>query len=323
MRAVLIVWLFAMAALPAAGQEAVPSLRTAWGAPDLQGTWSTSTTTPMQRPRPLAGREFLTGQEAADYARAVVEGRDVDKNRQPGTLRDVTGSHDNYWFDNGDTYIPTLRTSLIIDPKDGRIPPRTPDGQAREAKAIPYSGFHDGRSVDSWADRGLWERCITRGLPGVMLPTVYNNHYQIFQTPDYVAILHEMIHDARIIPLDNRPHLAAGIRQWMGDSVGHWEGDVLVVDTTNFSNRTDFYGAEERLHLIERFRRASPDILVYQATFDDPSTFVQPWTFELPVRRIAGRMYEYACHEGNLSMTHVLAGSRAKEQQDAAGKAPH
>lgn len=320
MRTVLGVWLVAVAALSAAGPQPVPALRTAWGAPDLQGVWSTSTVTPMQRPREFQGREFLSEQEAAEYARIIVDRRDVDKNRQPGTDWDVTGSHNNHWFDRGNTYIPTRRTSLIIDPKDGRIPARTPEGQAREAKTIPYSGFQDPRLIDSWLDRGLWERCITRGLPGVMLPTVYNNHYQIFQTPDYVVILHEMIHDARVIPLDNRPHLSARIRQWMGDSVGHWEGETLVVDIANFSSKTNFYGAEEQLHIVERFRRDGPDRLVYQATIDDPSTFVQPWTFELPVMRVTGRIYEYACHEGNVSMANVLEGSRAKERQAAPAK---
>jgi hypothetical protein len=179
---------------------------------------------------------------------------------------------------------------------------------------IPYSGFQDGRILGSWLDRGLWERCITRGVPDVMLPTAYNNNYQIFQTPTTVAILAEMIHDARIIPIDGRPHPGPSISQWMGNSIGHWEGDTLVVDTTNFTDKTSFRGAGETLHLTERFKRVSADTLDYQVTIDDPKTFTRPWTVDLPARRTEGPIYEYACHEGNYAMTNALSASRAAEK---------
>jgi hypothetical protein len=321
MQTLLTGWLVVLASFSAVGQVPAPAPRTPWGAPDLQGTWTTSTTTPMQRPAVFAGREFLTEQEAAEYAYAIVQQRDVDRVRQPGTEWDVTSAHNNYWFDRGTTYIATRRTSLIVDPKDGRIPARTPAGAAREARTIPYSGFQDPRLFDSWLDKGLWERCITRGLPGAMLPAVYNNYLRIFQTPDHVAIHHEIM-DVRLIPLDNRPHVSDGLRQWMGHSVGHWEGDTLIVDTRNFTSKTNFMGAEEGLHLIERFRRDGTDSLVYQATLDDPDTFTRPWTFELPIRRVVGPVYEYACHEGNKAMAHMLSGARARERDAASKPAP-
>ena len=166
---------------------------------------------------------------------------------------------------------PTRRTSLIVDPPDGKVPALTPEGQARAAAAIPNSGFQDSRNTASWVERGLWERCITRGLPSVMLPGAYNNNYQIVQSPGAVVILAEMIHDARVIPLDQRPHLPSNIRQWMGDSRGRWEGDTLVVDTTNFSEQSIYRGSAERLHLVERFTRVDADMLNYEVTIDDPS----------------------------------------------------
>jgi hypothetical protein len=314
----------AAAARPQAAAAAkpanAPARRTPWGAPDLQGLWSTATVTPMERPKELEGKEFLTPEEAADFAKRAVQNRNVDENRDRGSNRDVTGAYNNAWFDYGTQYIRTRRTSLVTDPRDGHIPPLTPAARDRVAHWIPSSGYQDSRNLDSWLDRGLWERCITRGVPEGMLPTAYNNHYRIFQTPDYVAIEMEMIHDARIIPLDGRPHPSADVRQWMGHSVGHWDGDTLVIDTTNFTDKTNFRGAGRNLHLVERIRREQPDLLIYEATIDDPTAFTRPWTFQIPVTPAEGEMYEYACHEGNLSMAHVLAGSRAKEKSEAEAK---
>jgi hypothetical protein len=303
---------------PKTAAKAPKGLRTAWGAPDLQGVWSVSTTTPMERPAELADKAFLTPEEAAAWSKKVIENRNTDKRRQGSA--DVTAAYNDAWYDYGTKFGKNLRTSLIIDPPNGRMPPLTPDGQKRAAATIPVSGFQDNRLLDSWLDRGVWERCITRGVPDVMLPTAYNNNYRIVQTPDTVAILTEMIHDVRIIPLDGRPHLDPNVRQWMGNSIGHWEGDTLVVDVRNFTEKTSFRGSRENLHVTERFTRTAPDLLTYQVTIDDPTTFTKPWTIEMPANLSDGAMYEYACHEGNLSMEHALSGSRAAEkaQKEAA-----
>jgi hypothetical protein len=291
------------------------TLRTSWGAPDLQGVWSTATTTPMERPAELAGKEFLTAEEAAEWSKRMITQRDTDRRREGNA--DVTAAYNNAWYDYGTKAVPTRRTSLVVDPRDGRVPALTPEGQKRAASAIPNSGFQDQRILGSWLDRGLWERCITRGVPDVMLPTAYNNNYQIFQTPDTVAILAEMIHDVRIIPLDGRPALGSGIRQWMGSSRGHWEGNTLVVNTTNFTDKTSFRGSGENLRLIERFTRVSRDLLKYEVTVEDSTTFAKPWTIEIPATPTDGKIFEYACHEGNYAMVHALAGSRAKEAEEA------
>ena len=298
--------------------------RTSWGHPDLQGVWSTATVTPFERPRDLADKEFITEEEEAAYAKKIADARNVDLQRQLGKNSDVTSAYNEAWYDRGTKVISTRRTSLVIDPRDGRIPPLTPEGQARAARAIPQSGIQEFRIVDSWMDRGIWERCITRGVPDVMLPTAYNNNYRILQTKDTVAILAEMIHDARIIPLDGTPHLPSGIRQWMGDSRGHWEGDTLVVDTANFTSKTTFRGSSENLHLTERFTRTDKDTLVYRVTVEDPTTFTRPWTIEMPAVRMDADIYEYACHEGNYGLRNLLSASRAAERQaaEAAAKAP-
>jgi hypothetical protein len=268
----------------------------------------------MERPAEFAGKEFLTPQEADEWSKKTVENRNADRRKQGAA--DLTAAYNNAWYDWGTKHASTLRSSLVIDPPDGKIPPLTSEGQQRLRSAIPTSGFQEGlRIFNSWLDRGLWERCITRGLPDIMMPTAYNNNYQIFQTRDYVAILAEMIHDVRLIPLDGRTHVDRSVRQWMGHSIGRWEGDTLIVDTTNFTNKTNFRGAGENLHLTERLTRVAPDLLRYQATIDDPTTFAKPWTFEIPATPAEGRIYEYACHEGNSSMLHALSGSRVVEKE--------
>jgi hypothetical protein len=191
----------------------------------------------------------------------------------------------------------------------------TPEAQQRAAAAA--EARKQRGPADHPEDRNLWERCITRGMPTVMLPQVYNGHYEIIQTSDHVVILAEMIHDARIIPIDGRRHLPATIRQLLGDSIGWWEGDTLVVETTNFTNKTNYRGAGEQLRLVERFTRAAPDILTYRVTIDDPATFTRPWTVELPVVRSDGPIYEYACHEANYGLEGILRGHRAEEQRAA------
>lgn len=307
---------------PAKPQNASSELRTPWGAPDLQGIWSSATVTPLERPEEFADKPVLTEAEAAAFSERAVTQRNVDAARQQGSNRDVTSAYNNFWYDRGSDVVGTRRTSLIVDPPDGRVPPLTRDGQQRTSRAIPISGDQDGTViVDSWLDRGLWERCITRGVPNVMLPGAYNNNYQILQSSDYVVILAEMIHDARIIPLDGRPHLNSNVRQWMGDSRGRWEGTTLVVDTTNFTDKTNYRGSAENLHLVERFTRVDANTLNYEVTIEDPTTFVRPWTIALPATATDGQMYEYACHEGNYGMSNLLSGSRAKERElEAAGK---
>jgi len=288
--------------------------RLAWGHPDLQAVWSTATITPLERPAELAGKEFFTKEEAAEYERRTLERTNRDR-RDGGADADVARAYNDFWWDSGTRVVPTRRTSLIIDPPDGRVPPLTPEAQKRQADLAEARKARG--PADNPEDRNLWERCLTRGMPTVMLPQVYNNNYQIVQTPDYVVILAEMIHDARVIPLDGRPHLPGHLRFWMGHSVGHWEGETLVIDTTNFTDKTNYRGSTGNLRLVERLTRTAPDVLLSQVTVDDPTTFTRPWTIELPARRSAGAIYEYACHEGNYGLEGILRGHRAEEKRAA------
>ena len=296
---------------PALGQS-VP--RTSWGHPDLQGTWSTATITPFERPAELAGKEFFTREEAAEFERLTLERENRD--RRDGTAEaDVARAYNDFWWDRGTRVVPTRRTSLVVDPTDGRVPAFTSEAQQRLAVAAEIRKQRG--PADHPEDRSLWERCIARGVPTVMLPQPYNNNYEIIQTADHVVILAEMIHDARIIPIDGRPHLPQTIRQLLGDSIGRWEGDTLVVETTNFTNKTSYRGAGENLRLVERFTRTAPDVLTYRVTIDDPTTFTRPWTVELPAVRSDGPIYEYACHEANYGLEGILRGHRAEEQRAA------
>ncbi len=284
--------------------------RTPDGQPDLQGIWSNATITPLERPRELAGKQFFTEQEAGEYEKRILQ--ESNKDRRDGDREaDVGRAYNDAWWDRGTRVVPTRRTSMVVDPADGRVPALTPAAQQREAARIEALR----RPARGPEDRGLPERCIqwpTAGPP--MLPSAYNNNYQILQTPGYVVILIEMIHDVRIIPLDGRPHLAGNIRQWLGDSRGHWEGDELVVDTTNFTDKTPFRGSDRNLHLIERFKRIDAETILYRFTVDDPTAFTKPWSGEAPMTRTPGPIYEYACHEGNYGMTNILSGARADEK---------
>jgi hypothetical protein len=287
--------------------------RTPDGQPDLQGIWSNATITPLERPDEVAGKSALTEKEAAEYEKEVVQRTNVDRREGiVGTEADVARAYNNFWYDRGTKTVGTRRTSLIVDPPDGKIPPLTTEAQRRVAD-------HDlrrARPAEGPEDRSLSERCIlwqTAGPP--MLPSGYNNNYRIVQNRGYVMIFNEMIHDARIIPLDGRPHLPQNIRLWMGDSRGHWEGDTLVIDTTNFTDKTAFRGASEKLHLVERFTRVDPETLLYSFTVDDPSAFAKPWTAEITSARAAGPIFEYACHEGNYGMEGLLKGARATEKK--------
>jgi hypothetical protein len=286
--------------------------RTAWGAPDLQGIWDYRTLTPLERPDQFNGREFLSPEEVADLEQ---QRRDRPDGRPPGDARTAPSVHAPYWLDYGTSAVSSGRSSLIVDPPDGKIPALSPAGSQRAAQR---AARRQGRGpADAYSDRNLWERCITRGLPHGMLPAGYNNNIPILQTPDHVVILNEMIHDARIVPVVAAPGtdaaLAAKLGQWRGDSRGHWEGDTLIVETTNFSDAADFRGAAGNLRLVERFHLASPHTLDYTFTVTDPTTWTAPWTATFPIERIDGPMYEYACHEGNYGLLNILTAARVNE----------
>ena len=297
------------------------SPRTPWGHPDLQGVWDYRTITPLERPSALSGKQFLTDDEAATFEREENRRQNRDLiDPEKGGLQYPPGGvvpYNEFWYDRGNTVVGSRRTSLIVDPPDGRLPPLTPEGKKRaEAGAAEDRETQLGRPrADSYEDRPLSERCILSAGTLPILPGPYNNNIQVIQGAGYVTILNEMIHEHRIIPLDRRPHLAPNVRQWLGDSRGHWEGDTLVIDTTNFSSKFDFRGAGPSLHVVERFTRVAPDTLQYEFTVDDPTIWTKPWTAVIPMRKSSELIYEYACHEGNFALKNVLAGARVLEKR--------
>jgi hypothetical protein len=270
----------------------------------------------MERPAQLAGKEFFTGKEAAEFEAQVAGNRNADRRDGP-VEQDVSRAYNDFWYDWGSRVVKTRRTSMVIDPPDGRIPPLTPAAQkAQKTRNEAYA-----RRATAPEDRILTERCLlfpTAGPP--MVPYAYNNNYQIVQSPGFVMIQVEMAHDVRIIPLDGSRHFPADVRLWMGDSRGHWEGSTLVVDTTNFTGKTAFRGADENLHVVERFTRIDPETIIYRFAVDDSTAFTKPWTGEVPMVAAKGPLYEYACHEGNLGMVGILAGARADDAADEAAK---
>ena len=284
-----------LAPVSVAGQ----TVRTPDGQPDLQGLWTNSTTTPLERPAAMADRAVLTDQEVA-----ALDAQAVGRNDRPPRPGDP-GTYNEFWWERGTRL---TQTSLVVDAPDGRIPAMTADGQVRAGWA---------RGGDSWTNRSLAERCITRGAP--KRPGGYNNNFLILQTPGYVAILQEMIHEVRIIPLDGRPHVDEDIRFWMGDSRGRWEGNTLVVETTNFSDQIVFNsfnccpGAGANLRLVEHFTRVDADTIDHRYTVEDPATYADPWTAAIPMTQLDGPIYEYACHEGNYGMENLLRGARVQE----------
>jgi hypothetical protein len=305
----------------AAPKWSVP--RTADHKPDLQGMWANNVATPLERPKELAGKPTLTAEELTAFkeraARLFNVGGDAafgdgfyqavlanpDSYLSPDGR---TGNYNQFWMVDRDF---ENRTSLVFDPPDGRIPPRTPDGQARFTAEIQNRRDHPADSAQSLT---LSVRCITFGMPRLGgLNAGYNSYTEIFQTPDYVAIRNEMFHEVRIVPLDGRPHLPSSIRQWQGDTRGWWEGDTLVVDSTNFHPDSGFMGSHGNLHVIERFTRTSPDTLEQQFTIDDATTWTRPWSAMIPLRRSTEPMFEFACHEGNISLPGILAGARTEE----------
>jgi hypothetical protein len=293
--------------------------RTPWGEPDLQGTYSNRTITPFERPANVNGREYFTPEEVADIEKRAQE-QSGDDSRNRGTRGDVERAYNDFWWDRG-TKVTTLRTSMVVDPPDGRVPPQTEEAKVRaaaEAKRPVFRGAGaSGRGTDSWLDRSTFERCITRGMPAAMSPTAYNNNYRITQSPGVVAVEIEMLGGTRVIPTDGRAHVGPSIRQWMGHSVGRWEGDTLVVETTNFTDKVLYRGASEHMRLVERFKRVGPDEIDYRVTITDPTTFTRPWTLAIPFIVTGEPMFEYACHEGNYGMIGILSGAREEEREAA------
>ena len=305
----------------AAQTNAMHSPRTSWGDPDLGDVWDFRTLTPMERPAALADKEFLTSEEAAEFEERALLERNADRRdgaeRSYGQGSDIERAYNDFWWDYGNSLTGDKRTSLIVDPPDGRIP-WTPAGKQRPGT---FAAAFSGIPAAGPEDRALSERCIlgfNSGPP--MAPSAYNNNVQIFQTPGTVVILNEMIHDARIVPLDDRPHLSEEHRQWMGDSRGRWDGDTLVVETTNFLRETHFTGSSSNLRLVERFSRIDDDTLLYEFTAEDPTTFARPWTAQIPMQHSDGSLFEYACHEGNYGMYNLLTGARADDEAAAAAK---
>jgi len=318
---------FGLLAPAAVAAETWTVPRTADGQPDLQGVWDFRTITPMERPIALGTKEIFTEEEAALWEREENRRQDRDQiDPETGGLQYPKGGvvpYNEFWYDRGNKVVGTKRTSLIVDPPNGRLPEMTPDGKKRaDLRAAEQRETQLGRPhADSYEDRPLQERCIVglnAGPP--MHPGAYNNNFQLFQNPQYVVILNEMVHDARIIPLDGRPH--GHIRQWKGDSRGHWEGNTLVVDTINFKRETSLPNSSANTRLIERFTRTDADTLLYEFTVEDPTMWTRPWTAVVPTRKSEDLIYEYACHEGNYAMASILAGARAAEKaaEEAAKK---
>ena len=287
------------------GSAEVP--RTSWGDPDLQGVWNNNTVVPLERPENLAGKDTLTDEEVAERFQRTSDALFAPREGS-------TGFYNEFWFEYGQD---TNRTSLVIEPTDGKLPSLTPAAQARQqALRAERRVFYQAPST--YLDLNSYDRCITRSLPGAMMPGFYNHNYHILQTQDHVVLVVEMIHDARIIPLDGRPHASTGIKQWLGDSRGHWEGDTLVVETTNFTSTVSergatVFGTGEHLRLVERFTRVGTDTIDYRYTVNDPTMYQGSWTASIPMSKIDGTLFEYACHEGNYALPNMLSGARAAE----------
>jgi hypothetical protein len=286
--------------------------RTPNGRPDLQGMWLNNTATPLERRKDFADKEFFTEDEVRAFEKHYLLDRAAVINA--GKPFELEVGADEDVFDWGHV-LPNRRTSLVVHPADGRLPALTPEAQQLLVERTAHLNLHYAENPE---DLRNGERCLgmisgnAAGAP--MLPAFYNNNVQIVQTADYVMIESEMIHDARMIFLDGRPHLPAAIRQWKGDSIGHWEGDTLVVDTTNFTDQTSWRGSGSMLHVVERFTLSDAHTLGYQFTIDDPASFVSAWSAEMAMSKTEGRMFEYACHEANYSMTNVLRGARFAEK---------
>ena len=317
---VMLVAFVVLVAVPALAQDSAP--RTAWGEPDLQGVWDFRTITPMQRPERYGDKEFLTAEEAAALDQAAVDrevrlwtqasertesGGNVDR-RGAGQ---APGSYNQFWIDSGTRSVDTRQTSLITYPPNGRYPSLTAEGQRRSDARRAYAREHP---ADTWEDFSSGVRCIlgfNAGPP--FTPSAYNNNMQLFQTPNHVVVMTEMVNTSRVIPLDGTPHLDPEVLQWSGDSRGYWEGETLVVETRNFDAKRKWRGTTSSARLVERFTRVDADTLEYKFTVTDPETWASPWTASVPLRLNPEPMFEYACHEGNYSMPIMLGGARVEE----------
>ncbi len=311
---------------PAAAQDSNWTLPlTPDGQPDLQGVWANNNATPLERPAEWAGKERLTAEELAELRIAAEQAVDdgdalfgdqlvlaAIERTKAASYDPTTGNYNQFWIAERDF---NDRTSLVIDPPEGRIPALT--ASARDRSAMLRARRRD-HPADSYTDRPLSERCVTYGVP--RLGAGYNSYYQIFQSPDHVVIYHEMNHDARVVPIDGTPRLDDDVRLWHGDSRGRWEGDTLVVETANYSAQATFRGlSSENMRITERFTRVGPRTLDYEVTIDDPTTYTGPWTVLIPLRGTTDAIYEYACHEGNIGMDGILSGHRAEEREAAGG----
>jgi len=304
-----------LTALLSTSTSAQSPARLSWGDPDLEGIWTNATLTTLQRAPELGTKAFFTPEEAAAWEKQRIQATNADRPLRAGEV----GAYNDAFFERGTRGVKSRRTSLIIDPPDGRIPAFTPDAQEK----VDARARHEAVSpADRPDDRWLTERCILFGATVPMLPEPYNNNYRIVQSPGYVTILVEMNHDARVIPLDARPPLSSRIQQWTGDSRGRFEGNTLVVETRNLKfNEKSRFGvgylnglSDENLRVVERFTRTDANTLTYQATIEDPTVFVRPWTVEISMDRTEGPLYEVACHEGNYGMFNILSGHRAEER---------
>ena len=308
-----------------AGQAAWKVARTPDGHPDFQGIWANNTVTPLERPAQWKDKTRLTDAEIAELQKIAAQIQENDGDAQfgdglilavlerqtkPGSYDPGTGNYNQFWIAERDWH--DRRTSLITDPPDGKMPPMLPAAQQRRAAEIQQRRAHAFEDPEVFPNG---ERCVNFGIP--RLGAGYNSYLQIVQTRDYVMIMNEMAHDARIIPLDGRPHLDSRIRPWNGDSRGRYEGDTLVIDTTNISPKSDFRGAREKLHLVERLTRVSSGVLNYEVTIEDPSTWTRPWTVMIPLAHKDEPIFEYACHEGNDAIPNMLAGHRYEEREAA------
>jgi len=315
-------WVAAALASVALAQNTYKTPRTPWGDPDLQGVWPGNMGVPMQRPVAQGDRATLTDEEYAKKLAQAKQQAQADSESSATSDTKAGIGPPSYWTERGK---PTRQASLIIDPPNGRLPPLTAEAE-KYRKEARLPGAWSGKA-DSWEDLNIYYRCISRGLLGSVIPVVYNNGNQILQSPGYVVFRNEMIHESRVIPLDGRPHVGSSIRMYLGDSRGHWEGDTLVVETTNFTNK-DAIGSNgagypgdpgyhsEQLKIVEKFKRTGPKTLDYTATVIDPKTWTKPWTMLLQLEKDDSyQLLEYACHEGNYAMTDILSGARETEKK--------
>jgi hypothetical protein len=318
MRSALVVAILTSAVAVAQTKTYTPP-KTSWGDPDIQGEWPAYANIPMQRPLNLGDRNTLTDAEIAQREKQAQQTAEADSEEFATSNSTVSINPPSYWVEHGKV---NRQASLVVDPPNGRIPPMTAEGQAyvKSLRGGLGPGSHFPDKVDSWEDFDIYSRCITRGMVSSMLPTLYNFGNQIIQAPGFVVIRNEMIHETRVIPLNGRPHVGRGVQTYMGDSRGHWEGNTLVVETTNFNHNTGAGGGyySDQARVIERFTRTGPEDLSYDITIDDPKTWTRPWTIHMPYKMDKSYVvYEYACHEGNYMMLDALTAAR---QMDSQGK---